>query len=117
SARGTKDIDDILTADARQGSATLAPAKDTSTPVRATDPATPPVDTTTQLDVVPADTTASPVTAGSHSDRLLVLKQNRWVDGSLPEDWPEDARKWVVTRQNMDPAPLLITLMPASDGE
>jgi uncharacterized RDD family membrane protein YckC len=117
SARGLSDIDDAIARDRRPMSTAMPSAKNSLTPVVPTPPSQVPADSgdavehATVLDAEP-DASGEMLT---HRDRLLVLKQGRWVDGTLPADWPEEARKWVVTREFSDATPTLMTLMPAAD--
>lgn len=117
SARGLSDIDDAIARDNRPTPSSMPPAKNSLTPVVPTPETPAPTDSgDTGEDV--ADPVADSSAADellSHRDRLLVLKQGRWVDGTLPADWPEEARKWVVTRESGDATPTLVTLMPAAD--
>lgn len=118
SAAGMADIDDALASDGRAATAAnraaLPALKNTTSPVQ-------PATTNTLPDAKPESVDQSstdvdkPATT-THTDRLVALKFNRWVDGTLPADWPEDARKWLVTRNRNDTAPLLVALLPARDG-
>ncbi|MEX2215919.1 MAG: RDD family protein [Phycisphaeraceae bacterium] len=44
------------------------------------------------------------------ADRLLYLKQDRWVSAAMPTDWPEDAEGWIVHTLSTDARPMLVVM-------
>ncbi len=55
-------------------------------------------------------------TQAVREDRLLRLDRTKWVKVDLPQDWPKDARSWLIMRHNDDLYPMLVTMTSFEDG-